>query len=121
MGRPPPPPTPPPPTTSVLPEDDEDSGAVCCGGCCGGGNRCCARSSWYFNFKNLFCAKFESHLPIRSWLLYVLVLASLSLSILVFWLSLYKSQEAGMAVRALREEQNETVAKLVDARLAELR
>ena len=60
-------------------------------------------------------------LPIRSWLLYVLVLASLSLSILVFWLSLYKSQEAGMAVRALREEQNETVAKLVDARLAELR
>lgn len=58
---------------------------------------------------------------IRSWLLYVLVLASLSLSILVFWLSLYKSQEAGMAVRALREEQNETVAKLVDARLAELR
>ena len=62
-----------------------------------------------------------SCLLIRSWLLYVLVLASLSLSILVFWLSLYKSQEAGMAVRALREEQNETVAKLVDARLAELR
>ena len=103
MGRPPPPPTPPPPTTSVVPEDDEDGGAICC--CCGGGsggNRCCARSNW-------------------SWLLYVLVLASLSLSILVFWLSLYKSQEAGMAIRKMQEEQNDTVAKLVDARLVALR
>ena len=57
----------------------------------------------------------------RSWLLYVLVLASLSLSILVFWLSLYKSQEAGMAVRALQAEQNDTLTKLVEARLAGLK
>lgn len=104
MGRPPPPPT--PPTTSVVPEEDEDGGAICC--CCGGGsggcggNRCCTRNNW-------------------SWLLYVLVLASLSLSILVFWLSLYKSQEAGMALRTFQEEQNDTVAKLVDARLLGLR
>ena len=70
---------------------------------------------------SVFGAKFKSVPSTRSWLLYVLVLASLSLSILVFWLSLYKSQEAGMAVRALQEQQNDTVAKLVDARLAGLR
>ena len=83
-----------------VPEEDDEEGGCCCGG--GGSHRCCSRNNW-------------------SWLLYILVLASLSLSILVFWLSLYKSQEATLALRAAQLAQNDTVARLVDARLADLR
>ncbi len=48
-----------------------------------------------------------------SWLLFVLVLVSLAVSILVFWMTLYKQQELAMRLLGLEEERNRTLHDMV--------
>ena len=56
-----------------------------------------------------------------SWLLYLLVMLSLSLSVMVFWMSLYKQQEINKELLKLQREQNETIAEQVSAQIAPVR
>eukprot|EP00095_Tigriopus_kingsejongensis_P000503 maker-scaffold367_size194084-snap-gene-0.44 protein:Tk00503 transcript:maker-scaffold367_size194084-snap-gene-0.44-mRNA-1 annotation:"laminin subunit alpha-2" len=56
-----------------------------------------------------------------SWLLYILFVISTSLSIFIFWMSLYKFQEYHFQMKQMEHRRNLTVQELVDANVAHLK